>query len=279
MVNPPVVLDIAWLKPTLSQILATGAIGVMRYFSGDSTKNWTLEEFQTYTAGGLEVGSVWETTAGRALADYTAGQADARAADAQRAADGFPADMPIHFAVDIDTDWPSVAPYFAGAANVLTRDRIGVYGGIRVIEGAAAAGYPFLWQTDAWSGGQVSPHATLYQAGGTALGGDADINHALARDWGQYPRPEVYVATLDPQDKQDIIDGVLRGMQGGPVRDALAFADLWWLDHALAGTTTPGMDAGQVQLVTDIHRLVTELASTPKPADVAPAAAGVSPPA
>lgn len=231
MANQDVVLDIAWDRPTVDQIRATGAVGVVRYFSADVTKNWTLQEFRDYTAAGLMVASVWETTAGRALADYTAGQADARAADAQRAADGFPADMPIHFAVDTDTDWAHVAPYFAGVANVLTRDRVGVYGGLQVIEGAAAAGYPFRWQTAAWSGGQVSPHATLYQAG-TALGGQADTNHVMAQDWGQYPRPEVDMP-LTPDDINAIWAHPLVDAMDNKPRPASAY--LAWMDKIHQG--------------------------------------------
>lgn len=216
MTNSPVVVDIAWAKPSIAEIKATGAIGVVRYFSNDPTKNWTLAEFQAYTAAGLAVASVWETVATRALSDYATGQADAREADAQRAAAGFPADMPIHFAVDTDTDWAHVAGYFAGAANVLTRDRVGVYGGIRVIEGAAQAGYPFRWQTLAWSGGRISPLATLYQNGSSAFSGGGDINLALAADWGQYPRQEADMP-LTPQEKQDIADLVVQTLFNAPV--------------------------------------------------------------
>lgn len=276
MATPPVVLDLAWAKPTLDQLKATQATGLIRYFSNDPTKNWTLAEFEAYVAAGYEVADVWETTATRALADYTAGQRDAAAADAQRAADGFPAGMPIHFAVDTDASWQQVAPYFAGVANVLTRERTGVYGGLRVIEGAAAAGYPFLWQTSAWSGGVVSPRATLYQTGQTALGGGADINHVLAPDWGQYPRPEVDLP-LNDADKAWLKATMQEVAASQPVRDANAYADLWWLDHALAGTTTPGMDSGQVNLVMDLHRLISALGATPKPADVAPAAVSPEP--
>lgn len=228
MTDPPIVLDIAWDRPSVSEIKATGAAGVVRYFSNDSSKNWTLVEFQAYTAAGLQVASVWETTATRALSDYATGQADARAADAQRAADGFPPGMPIHFAVDTDASWDQVSAYFAGVANVLTRDRTGIYGGIRVIEGAATAGYPYRWQTDAWSGGIISPRATLYQTGSTAFGGGADINHALATDWGQYPRPGDDMP-LNTEDIKAIWDySETDADTGKPVRFGAVMA---WMDR------------------------------------------------
>lgn len=198
-----IAIDIAWARPTVAQILATGAVGVLRYFSTDSTKNLTAAEVTAYHAAGLGVADVWETTATRSTQGYQAGVDDANLAEGQRAADGLPAGSPIYFATDTDTDWASVADYYRGTHDVLGNltsgvPRTSVYGGIRVINGAYGAGYRILWQTDAWSGGQLSPHAVLYQGGGTVLGGNADINQILAADWGQYPRPTPPVPPAPP---------------------------------------------------------------------------------
>jgi hypothetical protein len=182
-------IDIAWARPTVAQIKASGAHWVARYFSKDSSKNLHASEVTSYKAAGLGIVVVWETTAGRALAGHAAGVADAQAAEAQRKAVGMPADMPLHFAVDTDTDWPHVAAYFAGAVSVLGLHRVGVYGGFEVIEGAAAAGHKYLWQTVAWSGGHWSTHATIRQTGKTTLAGGADQDAAMTTDFGQYPRP------------------------------------------------------------------------------------------
>jgi hypothetical protein len=210
-------VDIAWARPTVAAILATGAHWVARYLSTDSSKNLTAAEVREYAAAGLGTVVVWETTAGRATAGYAAGAADARAADAQRKGDGLPAGMPIHFAVDEDTNWASVAQYFAGAASVLGQARVGVYGGMAVIDGAYAAGFRLLWQTTAWSGGRWSSHATIRQTGGTVLGGSADVDVAEATDFGEYPRPTITTPTpptppediVTPQDKKDIAALVL----------------------------------------------------------------------
>lgn len=201
----PVVIDLAWDRPPIADIKATSAIGVLRYLSTDPTKNWTPQMVRDYLAAGLLLGEVWETSAGRALQGYQAGVDDAHAAAAQRAADGLPTGMPVYFAVDTDTSWAAVSLYFDGAASVLSKDLVGVYGGIRVIDGAYAAGFRLLWQTLAWSAGQVSPHVTLYQDGRTALGGQADINQVMAPDWGQYPRPEVDMP-LTPADVDLILN-------------------------------------------------------------------------
>ncbi|NUP48055.1 MAG: DUF1906 domain-containing protein [Catenulispora sp.] len=182
-------VDIAWDRPTVAAIQGVGAHFVARYLSTDPSKNITAAEVTAYRAAGIGTVVVWETTTGRATAGYAAGQADAQAAEQQRKAVGLPGDMPIHFAVDEDTAWASVAPYFAGASSVIGQARVGVYGGYAVIEGAAAAGYRWLWQTLAWSGGRWSSHATIRQTGGTTLHGGADWDTAETPDYGQYPRP------------------------------------------------------------------------------------------
>lgn len=182
-------IDLAWSRPTVAQIKATGATWVARYFSNDDSKDLHAAEVHAYPAAGIDIVVVFETTTGRARAGRAAGAADARNADAQRKAAGLPDDMVLHFAVDEDTSWASVAPYFDGVASYLGQTRTGVYGGLDVINGAYAAGYRYLWQTVAWSEGRWSPHATIRQTGGTTLGGSADWDTAMTTDFGQYPRP------------------------------------------------------------------------------------------
>ena len=182
-------IDIAWDRPTIAQIKATGATWVARYFSNDPTKNLTASEVTDYHAAGLGIVTVWESTATRALEGHAAGVNDARTAWSQRAGVGLPDTTVVHFAVDTDTDWSSVAPYFQGVQSVLGSSRTGVYGGLRVIQGAHAAGLRYLWQTVAWSGGVWASFATIRQPGGTTLSGGADYDTAESADFGQYPRP------------------------------------------------------------------------------------------
>jgi hypothetical protein len=203
-----IVIDIAWDRPTVAQIQATGATGVLRYLSSDPTKNLTAAEVHDYHAAGLAVGTVWETTASRATQGYQAGIDDGNVADGQRQQVGLPADHPIYAAVDTDTDWASCADYFRGFAAVIGQQRTGVYGGFRVVEGAYGDGYRLLWQTLAWSGGQVSKHACLYQDGRTVLSGNADVNQVLAADWGQYPHPTPAEADVNLTDKMPSYAGI-----------------------------------------------------------------------
>jgi hypothetical protein len=181
-------IDIAWARPDTDGIKATGAKWVARYFSDDPTKNLTADEVAAYTAAGLAIVAVWEYTAGAALEGRDKGIQDASQAYSQQKAVGLPKDMPIYFAVDTDAEWPQAEQYFAGVASVIGVDYVGVYGGVKVIEGAHAAGYKYLWQTSAWSNGQWSPYATIRQDGGTVLSGGADVDDSEVADFGQYPQ-------------------------------------------------------------------------------------------
>jgi hypothetical protein len=182
-------VDIAWARPTIAAIKATGAHWVARYFSPDASKNLTAAEVHDYPAAGLSIVTVFESTAGRATQGRAAGIADAKLAEQERHAVGLPDNHVHHFAVDLDTSWASVKAYFDGVVSVLGLGRTGCYGGVHVIDGAHSYGLNYLWQTVAWSGGVWSPHATIRQTGGTTLSGGADIDYAEVPDFGQYPRP------------------------------------------------------------------------------------------
>jgi hypothetical protein len=190
-------IDIAWDRPTVAQIQATGAHWVARYFSQDPTKDITAGEVQQYSAANLGIVTVYETTTGRALQGFNAGQQDAHAAINERAAVGLPQTHPIYFAVDTDTDWASVKSYFDGVTSVLPKDLTGIYGGFKVVEGAHSYGLKYGWQTIAWSGGLWSQWASIKQTGGTVLSGGADIDFAEVPDFGQFPSPEVDMPLTD----------------------------------------------------------------------------------
>lgn len=233
------VLDIAWDRPTTAQIKATGAVGVMRYFSPDATKNITAAEVADYTANGLAVGTVFESTAGRATGGHQDGVDDAHLAEEERVLAGLPDTHRHHFAVDSDVPWSSVQAYFDGAASVVGLARTGTYGSFRVIEGAYGHGIRKLWQTSAWSGGQLSSHATLYQSGGTLLGGQADINRTLATDWGQTPRPAPPVPPPvtpleDPMCVVTVSEKDYPGLKGWP--GIFVWTSAGTLRHIVGGT-------------------------------------------
>jgi hypothetical protein len=76
---------------------------------------------------------------------------------------GYPKTCVIFYAVDEDVSPDEVNAYFAGLAKGSTHP-VGVYGSLRVCEGMRSEGHvTYLWQTEAWSGTDVSKHAHIYQ--------------------------------------------------------------------------------------------------------------------
>lgn len=181
-------VDYPWQHPSPAALKAAGVGFAMRYLSNDETKNLSRPEADALAAAGIWSGVVWETTAGRALEGYTAGAKDATEALKQATACGMPAGRPVYFAVDTDTTWGKVSPYFQGVRSVLPQQQVGVYGGIRIIQAAAASGLTaWYWQAEAWSGGQWDSHAHIRQAGTITVGGvECDHNTSMTDDFGQW---------------------------------------------------------------------------------------------
>jgi hypothetical protein len=137
----------------------------MRYLSTDASKNLSTRERDSLLATGMSIGLVWELGGARAGQGFAAGQADGHSATAQAEALGYPKTCPLFFAVDDGSLTVSgVASYFAGVRSTCGYP-VGVYGSASVVEGIAG----YKWQTCAWSGGRVSPHAHLYQRGAATV--------------------------------------------------------------------------------------------------------------
>lgn len=253
-------IDIAWARPIVAEIKASGAEFVARYFSEDPTKNLRGAEVTAYREAGLGTVVVWETTAGRATAGHAAGVEDALAAEVQRKAVGLPADMVVHFAVDKDVSWAAVSPYFDGVISVIGLPRVGCYGGIDVIVGAYTRGIRFLWQTVAWSEGRWSEHATIRQPGGTTLHGGADWDTATVPDYGQYPRPATPQeddVTFSAADAKTLLDTRLDDPTQGGTATVTVRGALWagYGQAAKAATNTSKLLAQTAALSAAVQTL------------------------
>lgn len=175
-----------------AQHKAVGSSFACRYLSNGNSKDLDPGEAAALLKGGVDVVVVWETVGSRALQGHAAGEADARAAEAEAQRLGLPAHRPIYFAVDFD-EAPSqagaVAAYFQGVRTVLPKSAVGVYGGYWVVKRLHEAGLVgYIWQTYAWSGGQLHPAANIYQYsnGHVVAGVGVDYNRALTADFGQW---------------------------------------------------------------------------------------------
>jgi Domain of unknown function (DUF1906) len=220
-------VDYAWSHPTPAALKAAKVAFVMRYLAPDRSKSLTKSEATALAAAGIWVGVVWESTANRALAGKVGGVADAKAAAAQATACGMPAGRPIYFAVDFDAteaQQTQINAYLDGAASVIGRDRVGIYGGYYPVKRALDAGKAvWAWQTIAWSGGQWDAWAHIRQGAQKTIGGvSCDLNTSMQADFGQW-MPGGITPEVDPMagiTKQDIHDAVWKVDDIGAPADA-----------------------------------------------------------
>ena len=189
-------VDYAWGTPPFDEFVKQGFSFAMRYISLDPKKDLTSEELTELWRRGIGVGLVFETTANRALNGYNAGVQDGELS-LKRCNDlGLPT-SPVYFAVDFDaTDAqkPTIVSYLAGAASVLGKARVGVYGDYYVVDYVYKnKGASWFWQTYAWSGGLEHPQAHILQwKNGETVGGlSCDLDKSLKDPFGvTYPRRE-----------------------------------------------------------------------------------------
>jgi hypothetical protein len=138
----------------------------------------------------------WETTSNFMLGGYSAGVADAQTALAYvRSLPGAPSNPVVYFSCDFDEapnqDTP-IEQYLQGAASVLGGMQfVGIYGSYYIcIRAQAAVGVKYIWQTEAWSGSNITAAVNIMQRNGlgyqTINGVECDINEAHTDDYGQF---------------------------------------------------------------------------------------------
>jgi hypothetical protein len=164
---------------------------VGRYLTSFAAKRIDAVEVSQMKANGLALVLVFEDTTDQALNGYNQGVADAKEAQEQANAIGFPGDRPVYFAVDFDAtaaQQDSIDQYLRGAASIIGANRVGVYGGYYVVQRCLNNGTAtWAWQTKAWSGGLIDSRIQIYQKGiQTAFNGEADVDEPRQTDFGQW---------------------------------------------------------------------------------------------
>lgn len=220
----PFGVDYAGGRISAAALKAAGVSFVCRYLTdGGSALPGKLllpDEFVDLTSNGIDVVFNWETTATFMLNGWNQGVQDAtRALRYIRALPGVPEGFwPIvYFSCDFD-EAPHqdavVQSYLEGAASVLNgMDHVGIYGAYWVsTRMQKACGVKYIWQTEAWSGGNVTSAVNIMQRNGAGFkyisGVQCDINEAHTEDFGQYK------AVVLPSKEDLILDQLL-----GPVRE------------------------------------------------------------
>ncbi|RED64683.1 DUF1906 domain-containing protein [Cohnella lupini] len=130
-------------------------------------KRLTSSEADAISKAGMQVISVFETTANRPAGGAAAGEEDGKAAFKETKLVGQPEGSAIYFAVDYDAqprDYDAIEQYLIVAAKQIPGYLTGVYGSYAVVEEMAKRNAcTCFWQTYAWSQGKKSDHANVYQ--------------------------------------------------------------------------------------------------------------------
>jgi hypothetical protein len=154
-----------------AEFFADGYKFVVRYLSPASWKSWkalTADEAQMLSEIGLQIMSVWETTAGAAGEGTKSGR-DAGIFALQAAKEvGQPEGSKIYFAVDFEpqtSQYAAIADYFIAAGKEIPGYVLDAYGCKAIIDYLQSRGIITNgWQTLAWSHGQRNPHISVYQS-------------------------------------------------------------------------------------------------------------------
>jgi len=152
---------------TASAFVQDGYVFVARYLVPSGAKALTKTEANAISTAGLQLLSVFETTASRALGGRSAGLADGDTAMQVAQSVGQPTGSAIYFAVDFDATSAqllTVIEYIRAASEATPGYFTGVYGSYTVVEAVRTAGAcSKFWQTYAWSSGQKSAYMNVYQ--------------------------------------------------------------------------------------------------------------------
>jgi hypothetical protein len=189
-------VDYSFGRPSMAALQQAGVTFACRYIgTARSGKNLSPEEARSLVGAGIDVVANHELSEGFMLDGHARGVDCARLADEDARRCGMPASRPIYFSLDVDPNglssaqWDAVYAFCDGAAEVLGRGRVGVYGGYeairRLLEGGKAV---WGWQTYAWSGGRWHPRAHIqqYRNNQTIGGAAVDYNSAVPTDFGQW---------------------------------------------------------------------------------------------
>lgn len=113
---------------------------------------------------------------------------------------------------------------------------------------AAKVAIPHFWIARWGSDHSIPPGAVAVQH---TEGADYDTS-TVADHWPGID-PEDDMPYTPDEITQYAYAGALKAIQSQPGRDALANANMWWLQHCIDGTVPPGANTAQKNLILEIH--------------------------
>ncbi len=186
-------VDYDFNPPTIQSLMDSGKTFAARYVGlGSTDKRLTPDEARALTEAGVSIVAVCEGTTDFMLGGAGAGHDAALRALGDASRCGMPADRPIYFACDFNVSsgqWPAIAAFLDGAAGVLGRRGVGIYGGTNALMWARnSAKALWYWQALGWQNGVQLDWAHLRQVrnGVPFGGGTVDLDIAQTIDYGQW---------------------------------------------------------------------------------------------
>jgi peptidoglycan hydrolase-like protein with peptidoglycan-binding domain len=193
-------LDYAWQSSTPAQLVRllndNNADFVCRYINDPGGKGITSAEAAALDVANIIIAPVFETTGVDFRGGFNAGFSAGQSALGLLRARGATPGSYCWFAIDTDTtDYASTNAYLRGAKAATAEYIAQLYGKYGVVEAAYQAGLGDKhWQTYAWSAGQLSSHAALYQyqngvmIGGISMDRDRTLTH-MNGPWASFGGP------------------------------------------------------------------------------------------
>jgi hypothetical protein len=202
--------------PDIAGLAAAGVQFACRYGGPGTEDKWVhADEAQALAAAGIALVANAEGSQSGLHQGFAAGASWARSADAWFKGIGMPDGRPIYFSVDFDTttgDWDELDAAMDGAASVIGRERVGVYGEYSIVAHLIGNGKAkWAWETYAWSGGHwfSGNHIEQYRNGVQLAGADVDLNRAKQADYGQW-----FPVGMMTEEDMTSLDDVFRNADG-----------------------------------------------------------------
>ncbi|WP_189006085.1 DUF1906 domain-containing protein [Paenibacillus marchantiophytorum] len=214
---------------TAAAFVKDGYLFVARYLVPSGFKALTKSEADVISKAGLQIVSVFETTANRALGGRSAGMADGATAVQVAKQVGQPEGTCIYFAVDFDVSsaqMATVIAYIQAASEATPAFTTGVYGSYSVMKAVQqAAACSHYWQTYAWSGGKKSSFIQIYQYLNDVIehgiGIDHDESYGNEGWWNTISPPDPEPSyPLTPEDANAIIPFLSAGYEATSLQAA-----------------------------------------------------------
>lgn len=266
-------VDYSFSKPSAVGLASAGIQSAGVYVGpGTQPKHLKPAERDALFAAGLSVWLNVEGASGDARAGASVGAYHAHLAVAEAAQLGAPRGVALVAAVDWDvqaSEWPAVSSYMRAYAPICRAAgyRPGIYGGLNCITWAFRDELAeILFQTYGWSrrlvGGvsQVVWHPAAqiqqYHNGVNMAGGNVDLCHALAPDWGQWGKGGSAVTSPGPKATWDYT------IVSPALNQSMAAAD--WIKYAFEGAQSAASAASlSGQAVDLLNKIIASGTASP----------------